>query len=132
VTILETAQQLAREVLFPAAIDTDRAAVLPVALLDALADAGLYGLTGPATAGGVGADFATVCAVVEALSSGCLTTAFVWVQHQAALNAAAASENPAIEDLVAPLCSGVRRAGLTLGGAVPGPPSLRARQAGDG
>ncbi|MDP9329031.1 MAG: acyl-CoA/acyl-ACP dehydrogenase [Actinomycetota bacterium] len=131
-TILETAQQLAREVLFPAAIDTDRATVLPVAVLDALADAGLYGLTGPATAGGAGAYFATVCEVVEALSSGCLTTAFVWTQHIGAVNAAAASENLAIEEWVAPLCTGRRRAGLTLGGAVPGPPALRARKAGDG
>jgi alkylation response protein AidB-like acyl-CoA dehydrogenase len=131
-TILETAQQLADEILFPAAIDTDRTDVLPVALLDALADAGLYGLTGPVAAGGAEADFATVCAVVEALSSGCLTTTFVWAQHIGAVNAAAASEDPAIKEWVAPLCTGQLRAGLTLGGAVPGPPALRAREVGDG
>jgi alkylation response protein AidB-like acyl-CoA dehydrogenase len=131
-TIVQTAQQLADEVLFPAAMDTDRADVLPVELLDALAEAGLYGLTGPAGAGGAEADFETVCGVVEALSSGCLTTAFVWTQHIGAVNAAAASESPAIREWVAPLRMGRQRAGLTLGGAVPGPPALRAREVGDG
>src|SRR5205807_1147801 len=41
------AQQLADELLFPAAVETDRADVLPRELLDALADAGLYGLAAP-------------------------------------------------------------------------------------
>jgi hypothetical protein len=36
--------------------------------LDALAAAGLYGLVGPHSAGGLGADVATLCAVVEILA----------------------------------------------------------------
>ena len=39
--ILGTAQRLADDVLFPAALATDAADVVPVELLDALADAGL-------------------------------------------------------------------------------------------
>jgi alkylation response protein AidB-like acyl-CoA dehydrogenase len=117
--VVAIAQRLADEVLFPAALATDRADTLPRALLDELAAAGLYGI-------GREADFATVCAVFEALSSGCLTTAFVWGQHTGTVHAAAASDNPAVRAWLDPLCSGTRRSGLALGGALPGPPLLRA------
>lgn len=130
--IVASAQDLADEVLFPAALQTDAADAVPVAILDALADAGLYGLAGPASAGGLEADFSTVCRVCEALSSGCLTTAFVWAQHLGTVHAAASSENAPIREWLRPLCSGERRAGLALGGAVPGPPALIARPTDDG
>jgi alkylation response protein AidB-like acyl-CoA dehydrogenase len=132
VDCIDTAQHLADDVLFLAAPATDRASILPVQLLDALADGGLYGLTGPSSAGGLDADFATVCAVVEALSSGCLTTTFVWAQHIGAVIAAATSENDSMNQWVSPLCTGERRAGLALGGAVPGPPAIRASKSGHG
>ena len=127
--VVATAKRLADEVLFPAAVETDRAETVPVELLDALADAGLYGLSGPASAGGLEADFPTVCAVVEALASGCLTTTFAWVQHLGAVIACAATENEPVQEWVAPLCSGARRAGLALGGALAGAPQLTAREA---
>jgi alkylation response protein AidB-like acyl-CoA dehydrogenase len=132
VDVVATAERLADEVLFPAALKTDRADAVPVELLDAVAEAGLYGLSGPAGAGGLEADFQTVCAVVERLTSGCLTTTFVWAQHLGAVLAAATSENKAVHHWLGALCSGERRAGLALGGALPGPPQLVARQAADG
>jgi alkylation response protein AidB-like acyl-CoA dehydrogenase len=122
--IVGTARRLADEVLFPAALRTDALATLPMELLDAFAEAGLYGLSGPVSAGGLDADFATVCSVVEALSSGCLTSTFVWAQHVGALRAAAASDNESMREWVAPMCRGDRRVGLALGGALPGPPLL--------
>ena len=130
--LLTTAQHLAEEVLFPRALATDAADTIPVELLDALADAGLYGLAGPKDAGGLDADFGATCAVIETLASGCLTTAFVWIQHFGGLRAAAAGPNQAMAEWVRPLCTGERRAGLALGGAAPGPPALRAREAEDG
>jgi alkylation response protein AidB-like acyl-CoA dehydrogenase len=132
VEVVATAERLADEVLFPAALATDAADVVPVELLDALAEAGFYGLSGPASAGGVDADFRTVCSVVERLASGCLTTTFVWVQHLGAVIAAAGSKNEAIRDWVSPLCSGQRRGGLALGGAIPGRPLLQARETTNG
>lgn len=131
-SITATAAHLADEVLFPAALATDRAAVVPVELLDALAEAGLYGLSGPAAAGGIDADLPTALEVTETLASGCLTTTFVWAQHLGAVRAAAASTNEAVCEWVAPLCSGERRAGLALGGALAGPAPLVARPARDG
>jgi alkylation response protein AidB-like acyl-CoA dehydrogenase len=130
--IVATAERIAEEVLFPAALTTDAADTVPVRLLDALADAGLYGLSGPASAGGLEADFQTVCAVTETLSAACLTTTFVWAQHVGSVVAAAGSANEAISGLVPSLCSGRRRAGLALGGALPGQPRLVARETGGG
>src|SRR5438105_1388527 len=122
------AQRLADETLFPAALATDASDTLPADLLDALADVGLYGLTGPTWADGMEADFKTGCAGMEALASGCLTITFVWTQHLGCVLAAASSENEAIREWVAPLCAGTRRAGLALGGARSGTPSLQARE----
>ena len=130
--VVETAQWLADEVLFPAALTTDAADIVPVELLGALADAGLYGLAGPTSAGGLDADFPTAAAVWEALSSGCMTTAFVWGQHIGATLAAAGSDNDAVRARLPSLCSGRQRAGLALGGALPGPPALVARETADG
>ena len=129
--IVSTAQQLADETLFPAALATDASDTLPVALLDALADAGLYGLTGPTSAGGLDADFPTACAVVEALASGCLTTTFVWVQHIGTVLATASSGNEAMREWTVALSRGERRAGLA-GAASPGPAQLVACETADG
>jgi alkylation response protein AidB-like acyl-CoA dehydrogenase len=125
---LSRATQVAEEMLFPAAISVDSADRIPAEQLDALANAGLYGLAGPAIAGGLGADGATFASVIEIMASGCLATTFVWLQHHSAVRALAASQNAVLRDqLLNPLCLGEHRAGVALGGARPGPPSLRAR-----
>lgn len=124
-----TAQRLADDVLFPAALDTDAAGIVPRRLLDTLAEAGFYGLLGPAWAGGMEADLATVCAVTEALASGCLTTTFVWAQHVKTAFVAAASPTPALRGWAEALCRGETRSGLALAGALPGPTPLRAEAA---
>lgn len=129
--VVELARQLADDVLLPGALETDAAETVPRARLDALADAGLYGLTGPVDAGGMGADHATTCAVIEALASGCLTTAFVWTQHLNAVRAASTTTSPSVRALAGPLCDGRVRAGVALAGARSGPSSLQAVR-GDG
>jgi alkylation response protein AidB-like acyl-CoA dehydrogenase len=131
VDAVETAQRLADDVLFPAALETDRADVLPIGLLDAIAAAGLYGLASPVVVGGLDADFETVCAVWEALSSGCLTTAFVWGQHIGLVHSLAASNTPELKTAwLGPLTKGTIRAGLALGGALPQPTLHAGRAAG--
>jgi len=119
--VVQRARQFADEVLFPAALATDGADRIPRELLDRLAADGFYGI-------GADADFATVCAVQEALASGCLTTAFVWAQHLGLVHALAAGENDALRDRwLEPLVRGDVRAGLALGGALP-QPLLQARR----
>jgi alkylation response protein AidB-like acyl-CoA dehydrogenase len=130
--IIEVAQHLADDVLFPAALETDASNAVPENLLDLLADAGLYGLTGPTGFSGLGADFPTVCNVAELLASGCLTTTFVWAQHVGVVRAVSDSHNLNGREWIAPLCKGTLRAGLALGGALSGRPSLRATPVGGG
>jgi len=132
VEIVEAAERIADEVLFPAALATDASNLVPGELLDALADAGLYGIVAPKDAGGLDADFGTVCAVQEALASGCLTTAFVWAQHLGLVRAlAAGGDRDQAARWLALLASGELRAGLALGGALPRP-SLHALPGADG
>jgi alkylation response protein AidB-like acyl-CoA dehydrogenase len=123
VNVVATAQRLADDVLFPAALETDAADVVPRRLLDALADAGLYDLAD--------ADFPTVCAVQEALASGCLTTAFVFAQHLGLVHTLAIGGTPELRaEWLDRLRTGEVRAGLALGGALP-KPALHARRDGD-
>ena len=75
--VIARAEEIADGLLFPAALATDRAELLPVGNLDAIADAGLYGLFGPEDLGGWAADLDTAGAAVERIASGCLTTALV-------------------------------------------------------
>lgn len=124
------ARRIGEEVLFPHALATDAADSVPRAHLDLLADAGLYGLAGPEEAGGLAADLPTVCAVVEVLAGACLATAFVWVQHHRLVRALATAAPPGLRaEWLGPLCRGERRAGVALGGTLPGPPRLTARPA---
>ena len=132
-SIVERARAIADDVLLPAAAGTDAADLLPVSHLDLLAREGFYGVAGPADAGGLDLDPPTTCAVVEALASGCLTTAFVWLQHRNPIRAVAASATPGLRgEWLAPLCAGERRSGIALAGNRPGPPILRAVRSHDG
>ena len=120
--------------LFPAAMKTDAADLLAVSQLDALAAAGFYGIFGPADQGGLALDFPDVCAVVEELASGCLATAFVWIQHFGLLGSLLGADVPAqLRDAwLAPACRGEFRGGIALVGLLPGPPRLTARAVDDG
>ena len=93
--VLAVARELADDLLFPDAMRVDGLHVLPVAHLDALAAAGLYGAPVPAEAGGLGLDLATSCAVTEELASGCLATAFVWIQNRGLVTTLATEGAPA-------------------------------------
>lgn len=125
--VLELARKIADEVLAPAAMEVESAGMIPASHLDLLAASGLYGLVGPRAAGGLGVEYGSACRVIELLAGGCLSTAFVWMQHLASVRAVAAStDNKLRDEWLAPLCHGQRKAGVALAGAMPGPPRLRA------
>jgi hypothetical protein len=94
------AAEIADEVLFPAALEVDRADRVPAAHLDLLAAEGFYGITRSL-------EYPEWTGIVETLASGCLATAFVWIQHI----------GPA---LTAPGQVGRRRAGIAYAGLAPG------------
>ena len=73
-----------------------RADAVPAGHLTALADAGLYGIAGPASAGGIRVRPPHDLHVIEIMAGGCLATTFVWIQHHSAVRALAASPNAAL------------------------------------
>jgi alkylation response protein AidB-like acyl-CoA dehydrogenase len=123
-----TAQEIAEKLLFPAAPDVDAGEIVPRPHLDAIAEAGLYGVVGPRRFGGLEMPMPAFCSIVEALAGGCLTTAFVWIQHHTPVRALMASSSYDLRDEWLPLlCSGERRAGIALGGMPAGPSQVVAR-----
>lgn len=124
VPALARANEIADTVLFPAATTVDTTGRIPPAHLDLLADAGFYGMSAPAEAGGMDVDFPTACAIVETFAAGCLSTAFVWLQHQGVVRRVAGSS--LADELLDDLRLGKQRGGVALGGTLPGPPRLRA------
>lgn len=130
--VLALARRLADDVLYPSAGATDAAELVPRDRLDALAAAGLYGLRGPASAGGLELDPVAAARVVEVLASGCLTTTFVWLQHQGVVRAVAAGGEPLRSAWLGPLCRGERRAGIAIAGIRPGGSPLRVRRGATG
>lgn len=126
------AEDIAEQVLFPAALDTDRSDLLPSANLDAIAEAGLYGLFGPEHLGGVAADLVTGSAVVERIASGCLTTGLVWLQHHGLVGNLLLGPEGLRDGFLADLCIGARRAGIVFTGLLPGRSTLLAHPSDDG
>jgi alkylation response protein AidB-like acyl-CoA dehydrogenase len=117
---VDTARAIAQDVLSPSAAWVDAAEQVPAEHLDLLAGAGLYGLSRDLPQ-------SQLCQVVEELASGCLATAFVWLQHLGGLWAAQASDRPGIrERWVGPLARGERRGGVAQGALRPGTPAVRA------
>ena len=118
---------MAERLLFPTAMQTDASPLVPRIHLDALAEAGLYGIAGPIEFGGAGLDIRTASAVRERLASGCLSTTFVWVQHTTPVLELTTSTNAALrEAYLADLCAGRVRAGIALGGLHQGSAGLKA------
>jgi alkylation response protein AidB-like acyl-CoA dehydrogenase len=127
-TYLRAARRIADDLLFPAALTVDRTGALPVGHVRALADAGLYGVAAPVVDGGLGTgDLATMAGLVETLAEGCLTTAFVWIQHHGTVASVAAAGEETRDRWLGPLCRGELRAGIGLAG-LRADPGLRVRR----
>lgn len=109
---MAAAQRLADDVLFPVAQVVDRADRIPSSHLRALAEAGLFGLLGPASHGGLDADFPTARRVMAAVGGGCGATFFVWVQHHGVVRALRSSPDTDLVDAhLTELCAGRTVAG---------------------
>ena len=123
--MIERAQRLADDVLFPAAQDVDRGAI-PATHFEAMADAGLFSI--------VDLPPSDARRTIAAIGGGCGATFFVWVQHHGVLRAVTSSTNTDLRDrLEAPL-----RAGTIIGGTAfahvrrDGPAAVTATRTSDG
>lgn len=115
--VVERAERLADQILFPDAGPIDSAERVPERHLRALDDSGLTGLAA------AGPDLRTRVRVAAALAGGALSAAFVWLQHQGALGAVTRSTAPGVaERFGGPLGSGAVRAGIGITGLRPPAP----------
>jgi alkylation response protein AidB-like acyl-CoA dehydrogenase len=125
--VLRRAHELADTVLFPASLRTDRAPIVSTALLDALADAGLYGLFASPSVGGLGLEREQGELVIEALAGGCLTTTFVWIQHLSTAALVSSLPGALHDEWARPLATGERKVGIAFSHLRrPDPPVLTA------
>lgn len=123
-----SASRVADEILFPAAQEVDRAERVPDGHLRALADAGLFGVVGPASAGGLELGPREFWRIAAALGGGCGATFFVWVQHHMTVQILRTSDNSSlVEELLGPLCAGTAIAGVAFAHLRrSGPPAIEA------
>ncbi len=127
--LVERAHEIADTVLFSSALEVDRTGQVPNTHWETLAQAGLYGIAAPAGIGGPGLGLPEIIEILETMASGCLATAFTWVQHHGMLAALSVSDNHALRDEIAPgAIAGRIRGGVAYAGAVPVPPRMRAQR----
>jgi alkylation response protein AidB-like acyl-CoA dehydrogenase len=131
---VDRAQAVADDVLFPAAQDVDQGLRPLGDGLRALADAGLFGLAGPVSHGGLDLGPIDTRRTIAAVGSGCGATFFVWVQHHGVVRTLRTSPNDAlVEHFLAPMCSGDVLAGVAFAHLRrPGAPAIRAKRTSDG
>src|SRR5262245_27361366 len=94
------AEAIARDVLAKYAVDVDRDARWPEESISAISQAGLLGLTVPATHGGAGQGPATFARVVCRLSEHCASTAMIYLMHVCATHTIAGAKGFALRDLI--------------------------------
>jgi len=97
---LATATKLAAEVLTRWAPDVDAGGRFPQQSVDAIARAGLLGLTVPAALGGRGQGMRAFAGVAEELATACGSTAMIYVMHVAAAQAIASGGKLAKRDAI--------------------------------
>ncbi len=124
----DRARAVSDDVLFPSAQHTDRARLVPASNLEALRDAGLFGLQAPTDVpGGLGATHADARPIFEAVAGGCGATAFVWAQHHGAVRRLVGGDGPARGVWLPRLCDGSTLAGIGFAYLRrPGPSAVRA------
>ncbi|WP_420453592.1 acyl-CoA dehydrogenase family protein [Ilumatobacter sp.] len=128
--LVRRAQAVADDLLAPAAQVVDRSTSVPASHLDALSDAGLFGVAGPRSAGGSALDGDRLRRTFAALAGGCGATFFVWAQHHGVVGLLAAGERDDLrERWLAPMCAGEVRAGTAFAHLRrPGPPMITAHR----
>ena len=84
--IVSRARELAVTVLAAHAADVDENAIFPAESMQALADAGFYGLLVPVAQGGMGQSLRVLAAVLDELAQQCASTAMVFMMHNAGVN----------------------------------------------
>jgi alkylation response protein AidB-like acyl-CoA dehydrogenase len=88
------------------AVEVDATGTFPHSAVDALRESGVFGLTLPAEAGGMGGGPIELVAALSELAAVCGSTAMVYLMHVSAAMAVASAPPPGRPDLVGRLASG--------------------------
>jgi len=133
-SVVARARELADGLLAPTAERTDRSALVPRTHLEALAQAGLFGLVAPTEDGGADVDPPTLRAVLRTLAGGCGATSFVWAQHHGLVGLLRNTDNGEVRHRwLGPLARGQSLAGTAFAHVRRGgPPALRAERQSSG
>src|SRR5689334_5852928 len=111
--IADRARRVASEALAPRAEETDRASRIPHENLEAIAAAGLLGLSGPVEYGRQSAPGSVARQVAEVLAGACGVTHFVQAQHHGPVGMIAGTDNLALKErYLRDLCEGRILAGV--------------------
>ena len=132
--ILTAARCVAENVLLPAAQESDRAAEPNRANFQALAKAGLLGLTLPEAFGGLNASSAVQWEYTQILAAACGVTTFVQAQHHGPSRMIANAQNAELKNaVVSDLATGKTMCGISFAHLRrPAPPILRATETPEG
>jgi hypothetical protein len=130
--VLANTRRLADDLLRPNAETVDVHGV-PRSHLDALADAGVFGVSSPTEVGGSDVNVATMRAITETLAGADGSTWFVWTQHHTPVRTVRRSDNEQLKNRYsARLASGEVVAGVAFTHLRrPGPPPVVATRDGD-
>jgi isovaleryl-CoA dehydrogenase len=79
--VIEEVRRVADESIAPHADDVDARGRFPREAVDALAEAGLLGLTIPVEYGGMGQSIRVACAALDEIAQRCASTAMIYLMH---------------------------------------------------
>jgi alkylation response protein AidB-like acyl-CoA dehydrogenase len=79
--VIEEVRRVADESIAPHAADVDAQGRFPREAIDALAEAGLLGLTIPVEHGGMGQGMRVACAALDEIAQRCASTAMIYLMH---------------------------------------------------
>lgn len=111
--LLQRARSVAEDALTHSAQETDQAPIVPRRNLEAIAEVGLLGISGPEEYGGQAAPASVSRRVAEILAGACGVTHFVQAQHHGPVGLIAASDNESVKArYLRSLCEGRTLAGV--------------------
>lgn len=98
---LDTLDRIIKDVIAPAAAETDQSGAFPRAAIDALGQAGLLGLVSAGEVGGLGEAHRAASVAVERIASACASTAMVVCMHYTATAIIEAHGPKAVREAIA-------------------------------
>ena len=112
---MDRVREVSRRTIAPAAADYDQLGTFPEVSVEALADAGLLGLTVPAELGGLGLCPTSFVAAVEEIAAACPSTGMIFVMHVCGTEVVKQSSLPSRDAVLSAIARGEQSSRYTKG-----------------